>query len=604
MRDVSKRDAESGSMSMICLHRDVNHCPDPPLIYLMMADDETIFEDGENLQGAIGKALQNKKALLCFVSDDGDQSAQWEVALLEPKIRDKLRSSTVALRLKAGSEQAGYLNAVCPVQSSPAVIIIFNAQVVANYQNGQTSFEQLQQHLEARYGTSTEGEQASSSAKPVVPGYIDLPPPGGRMRLPSNAYDHFRKLTQQYISSGVSGKGLLHIQLTLLDSLNIDVVSAEVKKIKEQSEMIAPPDLSEEVTNRLLNTPASKMQANTTTTNRSSIASSSNNASATRPSTSQPQNSAPTAESPHPELRSRPASNAQPPPSAASSSTSTQSQRASYIATQKSAEAERTRIKAQIEADKRARRETDRKAREEALALQRRAELSALRKANSTTRDPKHTDVRIQVRLFDGATVRSSFAAEATIAGDVRPWIDGEVLKKAAVAGQPYDLKLILTPLPNRQIEAGEEDTPLSDIEGVKGSATMVMVPVKGYVESYGGGSGAAGVAGSVVGGVQSVVGTGAGLIGSAAGMLLGGLGRLVGAGSAPRDTSAPPREESVAGQDVGSSAGGANVRVRTLADQRRDEENEQRRRGTQLYNGMGLNVQPRKDDDDDKGRR
>jgi len=564
-----------------------------------MADDDSVFEDGENLQGAIGKALQKKKALLCFVSDDGEESAQWKAALFDARIRDKLRSSTVALHLKAGSEQAGYLSAVCPLQSSPAVIIIFNAQVVANYQHGQASFEELQQQLEARYGTPTEGEQTTSSVKPVVPGYIDLPPSEGRMRLPNNAYDHFRKLTQQYIASGVSGKGLLHIQLMFLDSLNIDVISATVKNIREQSEVTASPDLPEEVTNRLLNTPASKMQANTQPTANSSVASSSENTSAARPSTSQSNSS-------HPQPRqSAPlAGSSRPRPAPSAPSSSSQSQQQSYITAQKAAEAERHRIKSLVEANKRARRDSDRAAHEEALALRRRTELAELRKANSTTRDPKPTDVRIQVRLFDGATVRSSFAAEATIAGDVRPWIEGEVKSKTAVAGQPYNLKLILTPLPNRQIEAGEEDTPLSDIEGVRGSATMVMVPVKGYVESYGGGVGATGVAGSVVGGVQSVVGMGLGLLGSVAGMLFGGSGRSDVAGSAQPDPATPPGTASAAGQTLGGNARGANARVRTLADQRRDEETEQRKRGTQLYNGMGLNVQPRKDDEDDKAKR
>lgn len=587
-----------------------------------MADTQTIFEDGENLQGAIAKALQEKKALLCFVCDDGDESTQWEGALLDLRIRDKLRSSTVALRLKAGSEQAGYLNAVCAVQSCPAVIIIFDAQVVANYQHGQTSLEQLQQQLEGRYGTITEDDQGSLSAKPVVPGYIDLPPSEGRMRLPNNAYDHFRKLTEQYVSSGVSGKGLLHIQLMLLESLNIDIVNATVKAVREQSDIIMKPVLPEEVTDRLLNSPASKMKGNATPSNEPSAASGGSNAStsASSPSESRAPQPASDTRPPQPQPASQSQSPRNPtarsPPTTtpfSSSSSSAQSQRTAYIASQKHAETERTRIKSRIEADKKARREADRQVREEALAHARRTQLSELRKANSTTSDPKHTDVRIQVRLFDGATIRSSFTAEATIARDVRPWVDGEVRRKAAAAvgqgagGQPYNLKLLLTPLPTRQIEAGEEDSALSDIEGVKGSATMVMVPVKGYVESY------SGAGGGVAGTVQNVVETGVGLVGSAAGMLFGGIGRLLGAGAALPRQQQQGNAPSVSGEENGAAAsqsqpagsGGsarANTgRVRTLADQRRDEEDEQKRRGTQLYNGMGLNVQPRKDDDDDQ---
>lgn len=574
-----------------------------------MADEETIFEDGENLQGAIGKALHDQKALLCFVSDGGEESTRWEIALLDPSIRDKLKSNAVVLRLKAGTEQAGYLNAVCPVQAAPAVIIIFRAQVVANYQHGQTTFEQLQRQLEARYGPSMEGSQAASSTKPIIPGYIDLPRSEGRMRLPDNAYDHFRKLTQQYVSSGVSGRALLHMQLMLLDSLNIDEVTATVKSIQAQSETTTTPALPEEVTARLLNTPASNMRVNPTPNAKPPAASLPGSSSGSSSSAAQSTQSASDARSPQPRSQSQSEHEAPPPSNTKTPPSATSSQRTDYIAGQKRAEAERVRVKAQLEADRRARRDADRKAREQAEANQRRAELLELRKANSTTSNPKHTDVRIQVRLFDGSTVRSSFAAEATITQNVRPWIDREMVGKAADgtgsgAGQPYNLKLILTPLPNRQIEAGEEDSPLSDLEGVKGSATMVMVPVKGYVESYRRADG--GVAGTFVGGVQSMVGTGVGLVGSAAGLFFGGFGRLMGtgtgtAGTSQQATGPSATEQSTGGQAAGSSArtANANSRVRTLADQRRDEDEEHRRRGTQLYNGMGLNVQPRKDDED-----
>jgi hypothetical protein len=147
-----------------------------------MADNDNVFEDGENLQAAIGKALQESKALLCFVSDDGDESTQWEVALLDQDIREKLQSTTVLLRLKAGSDQAGFLNSVCLIQSVPAIVIIHNAQVVGNYQNGETTFEQLQKELEDRYAPSQDGGSASVSSAASKAVHIDLPPSEGRMR--------------------------------------------------------------------------------------------------------------------------------------------------------------------------------------------------------------------------------------------------------------------------------------------------------------------------------------------------------------------------------------------------------------------------------------
>lgn len=555
--------------------------------HFKMSSEESIFEDGENLQAAIGKALAEKKALLCFISDDGDDSTQWQVALLDEDVEEKMRSSTVVLRLQAGSEQAGFLSAVCPINNVPAVVIIYNAQVIANFQHGQTSFEEFEKHIKARYGASddpadVEPVDSSPAQRPRLPGYLDLPSSDGRMRLPNNAYDHLRKLTQQYLDSGVSGKALLQIQLRLLESLNIDIIKTTVDELKTRTST-TEPSLPEQVTNRLLNTPASSLQTQPTSTPPTNTS---------RPSqpVTNPQTSS---SSQSPSARSHPRPSSSQPQASSNNSSTAASQRSEYITAQKAAEAERARIKAQIEADKRARREADRKAREEAETERRRTELYELRKANSTTADPKATDVRIQVRLFDGGTIRNSFPAESTIAKDLRPWIDEEVKKKAqGVPGQPYNLKLILTPLPNRSIEAGEEDQALVDLEGIKGSATLVLVPVRTFVESYGDGSGS-GIVGSAVGVAQTAVGTGIELVGS----IFGGLGRLVfGDGSASNATpnaAGRPAEAARPAQDLSSS----NARVRTLGDQRRDEEDEAKKRGSQLYNGMGLNVQPRKDE-------
>lgn len=587
-----------------------------------MADDDNLFEDGENLQAAIGKALQENKALLCFVSDDGDESTEWEVALLDEDIREKLQSTTVLLRLRAGSDQVGFLNSVCMIQSVPAIVIIHNAKVVANYQNGETTFDQLQKELSARYASSQDGKPAPVSSTTDETVYIDLPPSEGRMRLPNNAYDQFRKQTQEFVSAGLKGRNVLQLQLRLLESLKIDVITAAVKDIRQNLDSVTEPKIPDEVTDKLLNTPASKLRSTSASTNtQSADPRSASSASGTRSNVPASSSSSSTSTSQPPTSRrapiNRPESSPQTDPSSSSSpSTSHNTQRAQYIATQKDRESaqstERARIKAQIAADKAARREAE----AAAAAEQRRIDLQNLRKANSTTSDPKPSDVRIQVRLFDGATIRNSFPAEATVAKDVRNWIDGEVARKAvsggSTAGQPYNLKLILTPLPNRSIEAGEEDGAISDLDGVRGSATMVMVPVRGYVESYSGSSG--GVVGGVVGGATSMVGAGIGLVGSAAGLVVGGLGRLLGAGigagagsgtgvgsSQSPQQQTPGRDIRESGETATTSGSRPNMRVRTLADQRMDEEDDRRKKGTQLYNGMGLNVQPRKDEDETK---
>lgn len=579
-----------------------------------------IFEDGENLQAAIGKALQEQKALLCFVYDEDDSdSDQWQAALLEESIREKLQLTTVLLRLKQGTDQAGFLSGVCPIQGVPAIVIIHNAQVVANYQNGQTSFEDLQKELRAKYAQTEDQQPSSSSGDTKNIAHLDLPPPEGRMRLPNNAYDELRKLTQDSISKGLTGKKLLELQLSTIETLKIDIVTKAVNDIRQNLETIPGPTLPDDVTDKLLNTPASRLKSTNSSSEGTSYGQGSS-ASSPRVQSSLPESHTPstqTSRSPPTSLsrnatsnQSQPSTQSQPAPSTSTTPTTSShtSQRSQYIAAQKARETaqadKRARIKAQAAAEKAVRREAE----AQAAAEQRRIDLLNLRKANSTTSDPKASDVRIQVRLFDGSTIRNSFPAEATVAQEVRRWIDGEVTKKAAgggsPAGQPYNLKLILTPLPTRAIEAGEEDQAICDLDGVKGSATMVMVPVRGYVDSYSGSSG--GVVGGVVGGATSVLGAGIGLVGSAAGMFVGGLGRLMGGGAAPAPQPQRLAQEAPArggGEETTSGGGRQNVRVRTLADQRMDEEDDRRRKGTQLYNGMGLNVQPRKDDDGDESK-
>ncbi|KAJ9662929.1 hypothetical protein H2198_001157 [Neophaeococcomyces mojaviensis] len=567
-----------------------------------MAEEESVFITGDNLQAAVARSLQENKALLCFVSDDGDESTRWEVALLDDRIHDGLQVKAVALRLEAGSEQAGFLNGVCPIESVPAIIVIQHARVIANWQHGKITFEELLTQLADRYASSsdesvhTPAVATPAAATTPTPAantklHIDLPPSDGRMRLPYNAYDHFRKLTQQMLASGVRSNLVLRTQLRWLEQMKIDVITTAAKSILVQLDSLTEaPTLPDEVENRLLNTPAAMLNGGQL---RSDQAPESSRASAAGSST-QGSVSATRGTS---SARAVPPSNASPAPAPPPSSSSSQAtQRADYVNRQRtldqSQRAERERIKAQIAADKAARREAE----AARLSAQRKQELAEMRKANSTTTNPQASDIRLQVRLFDGSTIRSSFAHDSTISKDVRAWIDRTTQQKAASA-QPYDLKLILTPLPNRTVEAGEEDMALSDVDGIGSSATMVMVPVKGYVDSY---AAATGGGGGVTGVISSAVSGGVGLVGTVAGWAAGGIGRLIGvgggAGTQTPAAGADGRPESAAAP--GQTAGG-NLRVRTLADQRKDEEDQRRRQGAQLYNGMGLNVQPRKDDDE-----
>jgi hypothetical protein len=87
---------------------------------------------------------------------------------------------------------------------------------------------------------------------------------------------------------------------------------------------------------------------------------------------------------------------------------------------------------------------------------------------------------RLQVRLFDGRSIRSSFTPTQTIRGDVRPWLDEHMEDDH----RPYNLKHILTPLPNRTLSVAEESQTLRDLS-LGSTANLVMVPVQTYTTAY-----------------------------------------------------------------------------------------------------------------------
>ena len=97
-----------------------------------------MFHAGD-LQSGIALAVQSQKAVLCFiygkpssslenacidVTDDAETSNAWEGVLSDEEISADLKEQTVAIKLKAGSQEAGFLNSICPINSTPAIIVI------------------------------------------------------------------------------------------------------------------------------------------------------------------------------------------------------------------------------------------------------------------------------------------------------------------------------------------------------------------------------------------------------------------------------------------------------------------------------------------------
>jgi len=230
---------------------------------------------------------------------------------------------------------------------------------------------------------------------------------------------------------------------------------------------------------------------------------------------------------------------------------------------QQDAREERARILKRVEDDKAERRE--REAQRKALAK----ELETTQNEGSTAASSGITpsslsrskECALQVRLFDGSTVRSRFSSQGTLRGDVRPWIDGQQ------AGDiPYTFKHVLTPLPNKNISISDEEQTLQS-QGLTPSATLILVPVQDYTSAYSD-SGAMSLVTRGVSAGWVAVSSGASLVTGTLGGILGwgGTGAQV-----PATESAPV-----------STALPSSVNVRTLRDQDRPEDH-------QFYNGNAV---------------
>lgn len=406
------------------------------------------------------------------------------------------------------------------------------------------------------------------------------------MRLPNNAYDALRVHTQKLLEEGTSPSEVFQNQLTLLN--NIPIFNEEVQRLRESHR----PELSEYARSRLLRLPAVglRIPGQIRPTAEPSVPTPASSQEAEQTSPTPPvipaRTSAPTPGA----ARSDPPSAA---PAPAPAQTDKQrAQRTEYIKMQREREQkqrdERERIKAQIRADREERRRLDEMRKQGDIEQS----SSSSTPSSARPRAARNSEIRVQVRTFDGSTLRSTFPSTSTLSADVRPWIDANSNTTA-----PYNLKLILTPLPNRSIEAGEEEQTLSDL-GVVGSCTLVMAPVRGYVESYTASAGGGLLGAAVNGGYNLVSGT--------AGMVFGGVRSILGynnqGNASTSESASAPSRNNVAGGSGGSETPNStpgtaakNARVRTLADQRA----ESARKDQQFYNGNQLNFQPNKDDND-----
>lgn len=179
---------------------------------------------------------------------------------------------------------------------------------------------------------------------------------------------------------------------------------------------------------------------------------------------------------------------------------------------------------------------------------------------------------RLQVRLFDGTSVRSSFSPSHTIRGDVRPWLDDQLPDKT----QPYNLKHILTPLPNYTLSVMDEEKTLQELS-LGPTANLVMISIQSYANAY-----APSALSLPVRGARTLYG----LASSTVGGLMDLASSFYGSPSVPSENASSRNtgSESPSGDEVrraGQPTTSQRPRIRTLRDQRDNE-----RSDNEFYNG------------------
>lgn len=234
---------------------------------------------------------------------------------------------------------------------------------------------------------------------------------------------------------------------------------------------------------------------------------------------------------------------------------------------QQEAREERARILKRVEDDKAERRARGMFRKEHGQVTTDSPELHQefITRSDRQSRATTDTECALQIRLFDGATIRSKFPSQNTLRKDVRPWVDQQGIKSDI----PYTFRQILTPQPNRTISVSEEEQSLISL-GFYPSATLVLIPVKEYTSAY---------ENDATSFISRGFSAGYGLVTAGVGLLSSSLTSIVG-------SSSIQQQEVHESRNILSGTNPPGT-VRTLSDHDAPTEDQQ------FYNGNALNFEP-----------
>ncbi|KAI4733399.1 hypothetical protein E4T50_16048 [Aureobasidium sp. EXF-12298] len=498
-----------------------------------------------DLQSGISQAIHEHKLVACFVRQDDDETSQkWESEWLnapldtptdsdeQKSLGEQLGERAVLLRINSGSVEAGFLGAFCSLDSLPKLLVIKAGSVVENIDASVTE-EEFKKRITALLQSSTQqhlpqstnpipstADSATADVSQVLPNVPFIGERGTSLRESGTVPQENAETNVPIPAPTSQGNNATMQQFLTERGARLE---AERKK-QEEAEKEA-----RKATAKARKESADKQAAE---------------------SASRPQNKQDWAD----QQRNR----------------------------NQEARIERERILKSIESDKAARRE---KERQRKLAAQGEPSTAA-------AQAPVHTDTApgrnsstcsLQIRLFDGSSLRTKFDPSATLATSVRTYIS-----QNSQTDIPYEFRQILLPNPSRNISVGEEGESLKSL-GLTPSATLVLVPIKGYTDAYQGTGGL----------VSKGFNAGFGLLSGAASMLGSAVGGVMGYTSQTNERAGPyvagtadeSETSNVEGDRMANRSAGINIR--TLGDQRREAD-----RNTELYNGNQLNFEPRKKKD------
>jgi len=526
---------------------------------------ETMFHAGD-LNSGISLAIQQQKLVACFVRSDNDNESEvWETQWLTGPDADNegellgesIGRKAVLLRIEYGSKEASFLGAFCPITKPPTLVIIHNGQVLEKLESGLGYGEwkrrllsavgvedtQNEKEVDVAAGDQIPATQAQTTAPETETGTL-LPPTSDTSRHPPEPIPEPEAAARPQSPPLPPAPPQPHgnVQTLLQERAQRLEIEQQKREAAEKAERTARANARRQEAEEARAAHQGKGKQRATD----------------------------------------------------EGSDKDRQARQNWIYQQKQrkdeAKRERERILNQIESDKQERRARTQRARD--------AEATSGAGESEPIQDSVGAASRrtagaggvcsLQIRLFDGTSVRHRFSTDATLAKNVRDWIGEASPDGSGGADIPYTFRQILAPRPSRSIEISEEHETLADLDLVP-NATLVLVPVAGYTDAYASSPSTNGIMGRAFGLFNSV------------GSYLPGFSRLYMGGTGDAQEASNVEGAVAAGADTTSEdSGTAKLRVKTLADQREEAARRDRDRQAEFYNGNSLGFEGRKNDGED----